>query len=53
VTFSQVSFSNWAAGGKNSISGVSLLNYSANYAKDRLNWDNTFHVGYGLLKEGT
>lgn len=32
---------------------MSLLNYSANYAKDRLNWDNTFHVGYGLLKEGT
>ncbi len=53
LTFSQVSFSNWAAGGKNSVSGVSLLNYSANYAKDRLNWDNTFQVGYGLLKEGT
>ena len=53
LTFSQVSFSNWAAGGKNSVSGVSLLNYSANYAKDRLNWENTFQVGYGLLKEGT
>ncbi len=53
LTFSQVSFSNWAAGGKNSVSGVSLLNYSANYAKDRLNWDNTFQLGYGLLKEGT
>ena len=53
LTFSQVSFSNWAAGGKNSVSGVSLLNYSANYAKDRLNWENTFQLGYGLLKEGT
>lgn len=53
LTFSQVSFSNWAAGGKNSVSGVSLLNYSANYAKDRINWDNTFQLGYGLLKEGT
>lgn len=53
LTFSQVSFSNWAAGGKNSVSGVSLLNYSANYAKDRLNWDNTFQLGYGLLKEGS
>lgn len=52
LTFSQVSFSNWAAGGKNSVSGVGLLNYSANYAKDRLNWDNTLNLGYGLLKEG-
>ena len=26
VNFSQVSFSNWAAGGKNSVSGVALFN---------------------------
>lgn len=53
LTFSQVSFSNWAAGGKNSVSGVSLFNYSANYAKERLNWDNSINLGYGLLKEGS
>lgn len=51
--FSQVSFANWVAGGKNSVSGVTLFNYSANYAKERLNWDNTLNLGYGLLKEGT
>ena len=51
VNFSQVSFSNWAAGGKNSVSGVALFNYSANYAKDRMSWDNSLNMGYGLLKE--
>ncbi len=53
LTFSQVSFSNWAAGGKNSVSGVGMFNYSANYAKERLNWDNNINLGYGLLKEGS
>ena len=52
LNFSQVSFSNWAAGGKNSVSGVALFNYSANYSRDRLNWDNSLNLGYGLLKEG-
>lgn len=51
VNFSQVSFSNWAAGGKNSVAGVALLNYSANYAKDRMSWDNSLNMGYGLVKE--
>jgi hypothetical protein len=51
ISFSQVSFSNWAAGGKNSISGVGLFNYSANYAKGRMSWDNSLNIGYGLQKE--
>lgn len=52
LSFNQVSFSNWAAGGKNSISGVGLFNYSFNYLKERTSWDNTLNLGYGLLKEG-
>ena len=51
INFSQVSFSNWAAGGKNSVSGVALFNYSANYSKDRISWDNSLNLGYGLQKE--
>lgn len=51
ISFSQVSFSNWAAGGKNSVSGVALFNYSANYAKGRMSWDNSLNIGYGLQKE--
>lgn len=53
LNFSQVSFSNWAAGGKNSVSGVALYNYAANYLKDRMSWDNSLNLGYGLLKEGS
>ncbi len=53
LNFSQVSFSNWAAGGKNSVSGVALYNYAANYLKDRMAWDNSLNLGYGLLKEGS
>lgn len=51
ISFSEVSFSNWAAGGKNSISGVGVFNSFANYAKDRMSWDNTLNLGYGLMKE--
>ena len=51
VSFSEVSFSNWAAGGKNSVSGVGVFNSFANYAKERMSWDNTLNFGYGLMKE--
>jgi hypothetical protein len=33
LTFSQVSLNNWAAGGRNSVSGNFLFNTIANYAK--------------------
>ena len=51
INFSQVSFTNWVAGGQNSVSGVGILNLNANYEKDRLHWENTLKSGYGLLKE--
>ncbi|KJF42335.1 DUF3078 domain-containing protein [Draconibacterium sediminis] len=51
LNFSQVSLNNWAAGGKSSMSGVVMVNYAANYKKDKLNWDNTFDFRYGFLKE--
>jgi hypothetical protein len=50
ANFSQVSLTNWAAGGESSMSGVFLLNYLANYKKDSLSWDNYFNFGYGFLK---
>jgi hypothetical protein len=52
LNFSQVSFSNWVAGGKNSVSGVGLLDMSANYKKNKIHWDNSLKAGYGLMKEG-
>ena len=51
LNFSQVALSNWAAGGKSSMSGVGMVNYKANYKKEKLSWDNTFDLRYGFLKE--
>ena len=51
ITFSQVSLSNWAAGGESSFSGNGLLNLSANYKKDKNLWQNSFIAGYGFIKE--
>jgi hypothetical protein len=52
VNISQVSFSNWIGGGKNSVSGVGLFDYNAIYQKEKIQWNNTLKTGYGLLKEG-
>jgi hypothetical protein len=52
LSFNQVSFSNWSAGGQNSISGVAFYNYAFNYLKARTSWDNSLNLGYGLMKEG-
>lgn len=51
ANFSQVSLTNWAAGGQSSMSGVFLFNYLANYKKDSLSWDNYIDLRYGFLKE--
>ncbi len=53
LNFNQVSFMNWAGGGVNSISGVGLFDFSANYEKDNMVWENSINLGYGLLKEGS
>ncbi len=52
VAFSQVSLTNWAAGGENSFSGNSLVNAFANYKKNKISWDNTLDLGYGIMKQG-
>jgi len=36
LSFTQVSLSNWAAGGEEAYSGIALLNLFANYAKDMI-----------------
>jgi hypothetical protein len=52
LNMSQVSLTNWSAGGQNSLSGVALFNASANYKKNNFAWDNTLDLAYGLLKQG-
>lgn len=50
LLFNQSAFSNWQAGGENSIGGNAGLNYSLNYLKGNWNWDNTLAISYGLTK---
>lgn len=51
--FSQVSLSNWAAGGNSSVSGNAIVNLYAKYKNGIHTWDNTLNLGYGLLKQNT
>jgi len=52
INFSQASFTNWAAGGENSFSGIALLNIFANYKKDKDTWENSLDLAYGLQQSG-
>ena len=50
LSFSQVSLTNWAAGGQNSMSGNSIVSMFADYRRESLSWNNSLDLGYGLLK---
>lgn len=52
VNFSQVSLTNWAAGGENSYAFNGILNLSLEYSKDNNDWSNTLDIGYGIQKQG-
>ena len=50
MNINQASFSsNWKAGGVNSLGFNTLLNYQANYKKDRNSWDNSIDLLYGMV----
>jgi hypothetical protein len=53
LTFSQVTLTNWAAGGKSSMAGTFLFNTFANFKKNKSVWDNGLTLGYGLTKQGS
>lgn len=46
----QVAFSNWAAGGENSFSSTSVVNFGADYTKDLISWENKLELAYGIVK---
>ncbi|WP_068837268.1 DUF3078 domain-containing protein [Pontibacter akesuensis] len=50
LNFSQVSLSNWAAGGQNSLSVLSVAGARADYRKGRNTWNNSLDFTYGLVK---
>jgi len=52
LTYSSVSFRHWAAGGDNAISFNGLFSAYANYAKDKIIWNNQIDLGFGMSKIG-
>jgi hypothetical protein len=55
LNMAQSSFTNWAAGGQNSLSFNGLINLTASYKKNKSAWDNALILGYGqmFIKGGT
>ncbi|MBT8195971.1 MAG: DUF3078 domain-containing protein [Bacteroidia bacterium] len=53
LNFNQISLTNWAGGGENSLAGALFVTGFANHAKNRFAWDNVADVSYGLIKPGS
>lgn len=51
LLINQSSFSNWAAGGENSLAANAVFDYDFNYKRDKWSWDNKVILGYGLSKQ--
>ena len=51
VDISQVSFTNWNAGGSNSISGLAAIFSSLNYKDKFFNWKNNVNLSYGINRQ--
>jgi len=53
LNMAQSSFTNWAAGGQNSVALNGLINLAANYKMGISAWDNALNIGYGkMLQKG-
>lgn len=52
LNLTQVSLTNWAAGGESSFSGLGIVALSANYNKNKTAWENIFEANYGTSKIG-
>jgi hypothetical protein len=50
LTFSQVAFTNWAAGGENSYGGNGFFLLFAHYKEGKRMWDTDLNLAYGLMK---
>ncbi len=48
LLFNQASFSNWIAGGENSVAGTVNINYDFNYKNGDWSWDNKIISRYGI-----
>jgi hypothetical protein len=52
LNLTQVSLTNWTAGGQNSLSVNGILSLFANLKKGNSTWDNSLDLAYGLLQQG-
>ncbi|MES2555086.1 MAG: DUF3078 domain-containing protein [Bacteroidota bacterium] len=50
VNGTQTSFVNWAAGGRNNVSGLGFIEATANYQKGALKWQNELKFALGGLR---
>ena len=47
LNFGQSSYTNWAAGGQNTVNGQGIFNYEIHYLKGNFKWDNTLNTALG------
>jgi hypothetical protein len=47
INLGQSSYTNWAAGGQNSLTAQGLFNYEIHYLKNKFKWDNTLNMSLG------
>lgn len=52
IMINQISFTNWATGGVNSVSLTGFLDLYANFRDSLLMWDNKVSLGYGIIRQG-
>ena len=50
INLNQASFSNWTAGGVNSVAFSAMGKFSANHKKDKFTWNNNLNLIYGMVK---
>jgi len=50
LNLNQASFSNWTAGGVNSVAFSAMGKFSANHKKDKFTWNNNLNLMYGMVK---
>lgn len=49
---SRVNLQNWAGGGQSSLSFSSFFKYHVRYEKNKVSWDNSLDLGYGMARLG-
>ncbi|MBR1872965.1 MAG: DUF3078 domain-containing protein [Bacteroidales bacterium] len=49
INFSEQVLHNWAAGGFNSVALAANVDANANYAKDKMKWNNRLQMDYGFM----